>query len=87
VSQIRCIYHGAPPDFPATDQHPDAVRYGPLRLASGAIVFVDAIGAPTAAEVSAVLAPPATTTETPSDRLQALGLSVADLKALLNLPT
>ena len=24
---IRCVYHGGEPSFPATDQHPDAVRY------------------------------------------------------------
>lgn len=27
MSQIRCIYHGHEPAFPATDQHPDAKRY------------------------------------------------------------
>lgn len=25
--QIRCVYVGKAPNFPATDQHPNAVRY------------------------------------------------------------
>lgn len=87
MSTIRSIYHGAAPDFPATDQHPEARRYGPLTLADGNVVFVDALdGAPTAAEVIALLDPPAET-ETPQQRLEAMGLSVAELKALLALPT
>lgn len=50
MSQIRCIYHEAP-SFPASDQHPNAVRYtvGPY--------VVDAIGEPTLAEVEALLNP------------------------------
>ena len=45
MSTIRCIY-SAEPNFPATDQHPDAVRY------QVAGVWVDAIdGEPTEAEV------------------------------------
>lgn len=52
MSTIRCIY-SEPPKFPATDQHPDAVRY----VVGGRIV--DAIGGqPTQAEVDAVLTPP-----------------------------
>jgi hypothetical protein len=27
VAVIRCIYHGHEPNFPATDQHPDATRF------------------------------------------------------------
>lgn len=27
MSEIRAIYHGHVPNWPATDQHPDAVRY------------------------------------------------------------
>lgn len=27
MSQIRTIYHGHEPNFPATDQHPNAERY------------------------------------------------------------
>jgi hypothetical protein len=49
---IRCIYTEEP-NFPATDQHPDALRYkvGP--------VWVDAVGGePTQADVDAVLTPP-----------------------------
>jgi len=54
MSTIRCIYNSGEPSFPATDQHPDAVRY----FVSGH--YVDAIGGePTPAEVSAVLNPPA----------------------------
>lgn len=50
---IRCIYSVAP-SFPATDQHPDAVRY---QVGS---YWADAIGGqPTLAEVMAVLTPPA----------------------------
>jgi hypothetical protein len=49
MSTIRCIYHNGPPNFPATDQHPDAVRYtvGPY--------VVDAVGEPTLAEVEVAL--------------------------------
>lgn len=51
MSVIRCIYSEAP-KFPATDQHPNAVRY----QVGGR--FVDAIGGqPTQAEIDAVLAP------------------------------
>jgi hypothetical protein len=49
---IRCIYTSEP-SFPATDQHPDAVRYfvDPY--------WVDAIGGqPTLDEINAVLTPP-----------------------------
>lgn len=50
MSTIRCIYHAGEPSFPATDQHPDAVRYF-----IGQYV-VDAIGGePTPAEVDAVV--------------------------------
>lgn len=49
MSTIRCVYTQAP-NFPATDQHPDAVRY-----AVGAYI-VDAIGvAPTLLEVQTML--------------------------------
>lgn len=52
MSSIRCVY-STPPKFPATDQHPDAVRY----TVAGHVV--DAIGGePTPAEVAAFLAPP-----------------------------
>jgi hypothetical protein len=52
VSTIRCIYLAGAPTFPATDQHPDAVRY------TVSPYVVDAIGgAPTLAEVQAKLFP------------------------------
>jgi hypothetical protein len=48
---IRCVY-SEEPSFPATDQHPDAVRY----QVGG--YWVDAIGGePTLGEVEAVVAP------------------------------
>lgn len=54
---IRCIYHNAPPEFPASDQHPAAVRYGPL-IVDGEVYYVDAIGGePSADEIEAVLNP------------------------------
>lgn len=53
MSTIRCIYQQQP-KFPATDQHPAAVRYQVGGL------FVDAIGGqPTQAEIDAVLNPTA----------------------------
>lgn len=57
MSEIRCIYHGSAPDFPASDQHPEAVRYGPITLSTGQSVYVDAIGGPpTVPEIERVLA-------------------------------
>lgn len=53
MSTIRCIYEQEP-SFPATDQHPDAVRYEVGGF------WVDAIGGrPTEGEVQAILNPPA----------------------------
>lgn len=52
MSLIRCVYTEEP-DFPATDQHPDAVRYVVGEY------FVDAIGdEPTLADVLAFLPNP-----------------------------
>lgn len=52
MSTIRCIY-SEEPNFPATDNHPDAVRY----VINGA--WIDAIdGEPTQEEVDAVLNTP-----------------------------
>jgi len=52
MSQIRVIY-STEPIFPATDQHPDAVRYKVGKH------IVDAIGGePTIEEIDAVLNPP-----------------------------
>jgi hypothetical protein len=51
MSTIRVVYQ-AEPEFPATVQHPDAVRY---QVGGN---WVDAVaGAPTQAEIDAVLAP------------------------------
>lgn len=86
MSAIRCIYRGAPPEFPATDQHPDAVRHGPIALPDGSVVFVDALGgAPSLAEIDAVLNPPPAPPPTPLERLTAAGLTVDELKGLLGL--
>lgn len=61
MTQIRCIYFpdkdGArtAPTFPATDQHPQAVRY-PVDHPTRGALNVDAVGpAPTLAEVDAIL--------------------------------
>lgn len=63
MSTIRVIYE-AEPTFPATDQHPDAVRY------QVAGFWVDAVGGrPTEAEVLAVLNPPAPDAATSVERL------------------
>lgn len=83
MSAIRVIYHGAAPNFPATDQHPDAVRYGPVTIAS-TVYYVDAIGGePTTDEISAVLHPPAAVPATVSDRqfFQALAMAGAITQA------
>lgn len=57
MSVIRCIY-AQDPGFPATDQHPDAVRYE----ING--YFVDAIeGEPTLGEVMLLVNPPPTRDE------------------------
>lgn len=63
MSTIRIIYYPKPdgsrnpPNFPATDQHPDAVRYNFDHPTFGALC-VDAIGgAPSLGEVDAILAP------------------------------
>lgn len=49
MSQIRVIYHGQQPNFPATDQHPDAVRFTIQHPTRGTL-FVDAIGSYTPAQ-------------------------------------
>lgn len=52
MTTIRCIYEEEP-NFPGTDQHPDAVRYHVGKL------VIDAIGSePSKAEIDAVLNPP-----------------------------
>jgi len=66
MTQIRCIY-SEEPKFPATDQHPDAVRY---QVGAN---WVDAIGGePTQAEIDAVLAPPIPQSVTPYQARAAL---------------
>lgn len=52
MSTIRCVYEKAP-GFPATDQHPAAVRY-PIN--AGPFKFADVIGGPPSqAEIDALL--------------------------------
>ena len=76
MTQIRCIY-SAEPKFPATDQHPDAVRYQVGKN------WVDAIGGePTQAEIDAVLNPPPRQ-DTTEQKLALIGLTVVELKAAL----
>jgi hypothetical protein len=55
---VRVVYRNNPPDFPATSQHPNAVRYGPYNI-SGVSYWADAIDTePTLEEVAAIIAPP-----------------------------
>lgn len=68
MSTIRCVYAQLP-KFPATDQHPDAVRY-----VIGSF-WVDAIGGqPTQAEVDLFLNPPGPT----QAELQAAAVTALD---------
>lgn len=77
MSTIRCIYSVAP-NFPATDQHPDAVRY----QVGGR--FVDAIGGqPTQAEVDAVLNPAPKATAVSFDERQA-DAKLEDMEAAID---
>lgn len=83
---IRCVYPTATPQFPATDQHPSAVRYTVASAFLGRDVLVDAVGGqPTTEQVDAVLNPPVPT-KTPAEKLAASGLTVDELKQLLGLP-
>ncbi len=66
MSTIRCIYT-ADPGFPATDQHPSAVRY---KVGS---YIVDAIGGqPTQTDVDAVLNPPQQAVRDPIAEIDAI---------------
>lgn len=66
MSTIRTIY-SAEPSFPATDQHPDAVRY---RVGD---YWVDAIdGEPTQDEIDAILNPAQEPVRDPLAELDAL---------------
>jgi len=82
MSTIRTIYHpvnGAAkaPTFPATDQHPDAVRY----LVGN--YYVDAIGgAPTQAEVDAVLQASVPAARTKAEIQADLAALTAEVEAL-----
>ena len=77
---IRTVYEKEP-NFQATDQHPDAVRYKVGKWT------VDAIGGePTPGEVLEVLNPPVRV-RTPLEKLEAaLGITVAELRAELARP-
>lgn len=64
MSTIRIIYHPKvdgsfnAPNFPATDQHPSAVRYQFVHPSHGNLT-IDAIGgAPVQAEIDVLLSPP-----------------------------
>lgn len=66
MSTIRCVY-SEEPNFPATDQHPDAVRY------TVGEHIVDAIGGePTPQEIDTVLNPPVAQEPTLADILDVL---------------
>lgn len=57
MSTIRVIYFGEAPNFPATDQHPDAKRYK-IEHALRGTIFVDAVdGKPTMKEINAFINP------------------------------
>lgn len=77
---IRVVYSEAP-NFPATAQHPDAVRYKIGKW------IVDAIGKPTLAEVEAFVNPPAEKVETVADLKAALiakgTITEADVAAVM----
>lgn len=81
MSQVRCIYVEAAPRFPATDQHPQAVRYTVRSEFLGRDVVVDALGgAPTTQEVDTVLNPPVPQRSL-AEKLMALGMTPEDIKA------
>ena len=78
MSIIRRLYD-RDPGFPATDQHPDAVRY-PIEV--GVFRFVDAVGGePTLEEIEAVLAPP-TPVRTKDDILADIAALTAEVQAM-----
>lgn len=75
---IRCVYHGVAPAFPASDQHPDAVRYGPIQ-ANGETIYVDALGGePSVAALNSVLNPAPAVPAQISDRQFFQALAMAD---------
>lgn len=80
---IRCVYEGAAPNFPASDQHPDAVRYGPFTI-DGVTYFADALGgAPTEDDIRAVLNPPPAELSV-DQKLANAGLTREDILAIVN---
>lgn len=85
MSTIRCIY-SADPAFPATDQHPDAVRYVLTHPMRGRLV-VDALGGqPTLQEIDLVFSPPPpSATDLENDCLAALngGAARIDVQKLM----
>lgn len=71
MSTIRAMYE-KDPGFPATDQHPNAVRYP---IIAGVYRFADAIGGqPTQAEVDALLKPVPQNTDALATRQKAAAL-------------
>ncbi len=79
MSIIRVIYEKEP-NFPATDQHPDAVRYNVGEW------VVDAIGGePTMAEIQAILKPPKVVLTT-REKLADIGITAEELKTELARP-
>lgn len=83
MTTIRTVYFGAPPDFPATDQHPDAVRYGPFTV-GGKTCFADCIGGePTVEDLQAVIDPPPVEL-TVDQKLANAGLTREDILAIMS---
>jgi len=79
MSVIRVIYEKEP-NFQATDQHPDAVRYTVGKW------VVDAIGGePTMAEIQAILKPPKVVLTT-REKLADIGITAEELKTELARP-
>lgn len=80
MTTIRTIY-STEPEFPATDQHPDAIRY------QVGNVWVEAIGGePSQDEIDALLnppAPPKTEFELMRDYIAAKDDAPAELKRLV----
>jgi hypothetical protein len=70
---IRCVYEVKEPNFPATDNHPQAVRYH-FNI-SGVDYWVDAVGTPpTLQEVTDFVSPPSAAAITDSQRAYAKAL-------------
>lgn len=85
MSDIIVVWHGEEPPTPATNQHPDAVRY---KIRDN---YVDAIGGkPTEKELDLYLNPPPTAEQIAREsalssgkaKLKALGLTETEIDAL-----